>query len=104
MRANVPASAGAQIVPVLVTPVTTAKEGAIPHLESVALWPLEEFRQWARGALATIRDLRRTFSESGDPIWLAQAAEAFERQGLDASSLVARLAVRSAAKGLTLVN
>jgi hypothetical protein len=101
MRSKVPAAEKAQILSVLVTPVTSAKEGAMPHLESVALWPLAEFRSWAKEALSTIRELRRTFSEPGDLIWRAQAAELFELHGLDAVSLFARLQARPAAKHLT---
>jgi hypothetical protein len=86
---------------VLVTPVTSAKEGAMPHLENVALWPLAEFREWATEALSTVRELRRTFSEPVDLVWRAQAAELFELRGLDAVSLFARLQARPAAKDLT---
>lgn len=103
MRANVPASEGAQILPVLVTPVTKAKEGAAPHLHDVALWPLPEFREWAKGALAVIRDLRRSFSEPGDLVWRARAAEGLEAGGVDVPSLHARLRARPAAKGLIIV-
>ncbi|MBV1800710.1 hypothetical protein [Siccirubricoccus sp. G192] len=103
MQANVPACQGAQILPVLVTPVTKAKEGAAPHLNSVALWPLQEFREWAKGSLATIRELRRTFSEPGDLVWRARAAEMLEAEGLDAPGLHARLRTRPAAEGLKTV-
>lgn len=101
MRSKVPAAEKAKILSVLVTPVTSAKEGAMPHLESVALWPLAEFREWATEALSTVRELRRTFSEPVDLIWRAQAAELFELRGLDAVSLFARLQARPAAKDLT---
>ena len=78
--------------------------GAMPHLESVALWPLAEFREWAKNALAVVRDVRRNFSEPGDLIWRAEAAQAFELHGLDATGLFARLQARSAARDLTPVN
>jgi hypothetical protein len=68
MRSNVEAAAGAEILPVLVTPATSAKEGAIPHLGSVALWPLDEFRAWAQAALAVVREVRKTFVEP-DLVW-----------------------------------
>lgn len=104
MRANVEASSKANILPVLVTPVTKADAGAIPHLDDVALWPLEEFRSWAENALATVREVRRTFPEPGDLVWRTAAAEAFEQNGLDASGLFATLRSRLAAKHLTPAN
>ena len=104
MRASVEATSEANILPVLVTPVTKADTGAIPHLDDVALWPLEEFRSWAENALATVREVRKTFPEPGDLAWRAAAAEVFEQNGLDASGLFATLRSRPAAKHLTLTN
>jgi hypothetical protein len=100
MRANVELAADVQIVPVLVTPVTTAKEGAMPHLNEVALWSIDNFREWAERAVACVRELRKTFSEPGDLVWRAATLERFEAEGLDAPSLVARLSARKAAKYL----
>ena len=88
------------ILPVLITPVSTATEGAMPHLKEVALWPLKEFRLWAGEALQTLRELRRTFSEPGDLVWRAQAAESFELNGLDATSLFNKLKSNPASKQL----
>ncbi|MHB8252145.1 MAG: DEAD/DEAH box helicase [Acidiferrobacter sp.] len=101
MRANVEAAANADITPVLVTPVSTVREGAVPHLGGVALWPLNEFQKWAENALTTLRELRKTFTEPGDLVWRAAAAELFEQRGLDAPSLVAMLKARPAAQYLT---
>jgi hypothetical protein len=78
---------GATILPVLVTPVTKAKSGAVPHLHTVSLWPIEEFRHWAGLALRTLRELRRTFGQPGDLVWRADAAERFEEAGLGADQL-----------------
>jgi hypothetical protein len=100
MRLNVPAVKDSQILPVLVTPVTKASQGAIPQLNGVALWSLSEFRGWAKDALITIRELRRNFTEPGDLVWRAHASEAFEREGLDAPGLFHRLQAKSAATGL----
>lgn len=91
MREHVEAVADGDILSVLVTPVTKAKEGAIPHLRSVALWPLAEFREWATRALLTIRELRRTFPEPGDLAWRAEAIAAFKLHELDARALFTRL-------------
>lgn len=100
MRAKVAASERAEILPVLVTPVTKVKEGAIPHLDGVALWPLDDFLAWARNAIAVVRKLRQTFVEPGDLSWRAEAVEAFEQNGLDAPGLVAMLHSRPAADHL----
>ena len=103
IRANVEAASGATILSVLVTPVSTAREGAMPHLRDVALWSLDEFREWAETALTVLRELRKTFAEPGDLVWRAAAAETFEQHGLDAPSLVAKLKARPATNYLTAV-
>ena len=91
MLENVEASVNTNILPVLVTPVKKVKQGAVPHLRDVALWPLDEFRDWACEAIAVIRNLRTTFAEPGDLTWRAMAAEVFKQRGLDAPSLRTRL-------------
>lgn len=103
IRSNLEPPENAEIVPVLVTPATNAKESAIPYLESVALWPLAEFREWAKEAVATIRELRRTFSEPGDLAWRAQAEDALRARVIDAPSLVRRLSLKSAKNELVAV-
>lgn len=103
MRSHVKAAAAADITPVLVSPVSTVKEGALPHLGGVALWPLDEFRKWSETALTVLRELRKTFAEPGDLAWRAAAAELFEQRGLDAPSIVARLKAHPAGKHLTSV-
>ena len=91
MRKNVQASAQADILSVLVTPVKRVKQGAVAHLEDVALWPLDEFRDWAARAISAVRELRRTFVEPGNLAWRETAEDAFKRGGFDAPSLRARL-------------
>lgn len=91
IREHVPLPENAKIMPVLVTPVTKAKSGAIPHLRTVALWQIEEFRQWSAAALRTLRDLRRTFGQAGDLAWRAEAARHFENEGLSADKILDRL-------------
>ena len=96
MRANVEASGGTNVLPVLVTPVTKVRRNAAAHLRGVALWPLDEFRRWARDAVSVVREVRRTFVEPGNLVWRASAAETFEQGGLDAMGLHATLRSRSA--------
>ncbi len=101
MREHVPASAGAQIQPVLVTPAKKAKDGAMPHLARVSHWDLDDFRRWADQVLVTVRDLRRDFHEPGDLAWRAQAAQALSDSRADAPGLFAWLAARPAREHLT---
>jgi hypothetical protein len=70
----------------------------------VALWSLDEFKVWAKNALAIVREIRRTFSEQGDLVWRAQAAEAFENACLDAVSLFNKLKGCRASENLDQVN
>ena len=81
IREHLPDANGGTINAVLVTPATKAADGAIPHLRRVAYWRLEEFRDWANGAINTIRELRSTFTEPGDLAWRAEASTKLEEWG-----------------------
>ncbi|MGO7088122.1 DEAD/DEAH box helicase [Rhizobium leguminosarum] len=87
IRDHVALPENATIMPVLVTPVTKAKSGAIPHLHTVSYWEIESYRTWAGQALRTLRDLRRTFGQPGDLVWRANAAERFEQAGMGADQI-----------------
>jgi hypothetical protein len=99
LRAHCEISESTEIMSILITPVSKAREAAMPHLESVALWPLEEFRKWAVNALSALREVRISFVEPGDLSWRAHAAEVFSKNQLDAESL-AKLFKQSKAKTL----
>ncbi len=101
LREHVPATADAEVFPVLVTPATKAKSGATPHLNRVWYWGLDEFRDWAEEALVAVRELRRSFVESGDLEWRAKAAEALISVRADAPGLTAWLSKRPARKHLS---
>lgn len=96
LREHVPGAAGASILPILVTPAKKAKQGAVPHLGRVSYWSLDDFRDWAEGALVVVRELRRSFVEPGDLVWRAQAAEALASIRADAPGLAAWLSKRPA--------
>ena len=96
IRDHVALPENATILPVLVTPVTKAKSGALPHLHTVSLWEIDEFRAWARQALRTLRDVRRTFGQAGDLMWRADAAERFEQAGMGADQIFDWLKARVA--------
>jgi hypothetical protein len=103
MRVHVPAAANAEIVPVLVTPVTQASSGTVPQLPKIALWSVREFQQWATKALEVIRMLRTKLGQSGDIAWRAEAMQIFEQNGIDAPSLFAKMKANTADKGLKIV-
>ena len=48
MKDNVSKVVDLEITSILISPVDKAGKGALPHLKAVYLWPLEEFKQWAR--------------------------------------------------------
>ncbi len=91
MRVNVPAAQGANVISVLVTPATRMSSGALPSLQGVSLWKLEDFLSWARESMSALRELRKTFVEPGDLVWRIKAAEVFELKRIDAPSLHAWL-------------
>ena len=101
MRANVTASEQARILPVLVTPVKKVHSKAVAHLGGVALWSVDDFKKWAQTALATLRELRKTFVEPGDLGWREKAAELFQGNNLSARPLFEKLKSTPAAKRLT---
>lgn len=98
VRANLPVKSTANILAVLITPVSFADIDAIPHLNEVYVWHLEDFRNWVYEALTVIRELRRTFPGSGDLNWRKSAAEKYVEHGLDPSSILRILKTKPAAK------
>ena len=92
---------GVAMVPVLVTPCTSASSGAKPHLKKVLLWPLDDFRQWATRAIAVLRDLKATMPPEGDLAWRAIACSKIEAEGLTVAAIEAGLG--DAASRLTIV-
>lgn len=98
VRQNVELPDGIRIVPVLVTPVTTMRSGAAPHLNEVLLWPLNEFRAWAAQALGVLRELRHTFTGAGNLAWRAEAAARIDAAGMTAAALHLRLAPKVASR------
>ena len=90
-RQHLPLAKSAEIVPILVTPVQLAEPEALTHLGSVYLWNLEEFRRWSERTLSMVRELRRTFTGSGDLGWRENAIERYRYYGVDPESLITML-------------
>ncbi len=101
VRQNLPVAKNAMILPVLVTPVSRADIDALPHLNDVSLWRIDDFRKWADVALTVIRELRKTFSGPGDLVWRADAASAYVKNNLDPNGLLALLKAQSASELLS---
>jgi hypothetical protein len=81
----------ARVVPVLVTPVSSAEDEAAIHLKEVAVWTIDGFRAWAVNAVHTVRELRMTYPGPGDMFWRRDAMAAYQRAGIDPASLLERL-------------
>ena len=103
MEDNIPESHGLEMIPVLVTPVSKAMDGARPHLKEVYLWTLSDFRKWAQKALTVVRSLRSTLNPPCDLAWRAEASEALEANGLSAIQIADMLKARPASEHLTIV-
>jgi hypothetical protein len=82
VRAKGIAGADCHVRNVLVTPVQKADHAAKAHLQDFYVWPIDDFRSWARDALTKIRELRRNFTDRADLAWRAEAAAALEDAGL----------------------
>lgn len=98
---EMPVLQAAEIVPVLVTPVKKADKDALPHLVNVALWPLEDFREWGTQALQMIRQLRVVYPGEGDLEWRAMAAAKYDEFGLSPAKFAKTLRTRQAATTLS---
>jgi len=91
MRDNIPEASDLDIIPILISPVSKAEKGALPHLKTVYLWPLEEFQTWAENALSIIRSLRSTLAGPGDIVWRAEAYSILSANDLSMNIILERL-------------
>jgi hypothetical protein len=91
IRENLPLRSDASILDVMITPVTKVKSGAVPHVKTLLVWPLKEFREWAINALRTIREIRKSFPGPGDIAWRAVALDAYATASIDPARLEAKL-------------
>ncbi len=98
VKENLPLDKKAEIVTVLVSPVSVADPAALPHLENVCFWDIDEYRAWSKKAVSVIRELRKTFSGSGDSGWRDNALKAYQSNTMDPVSLVKMLKANSAAE------
>jgi hypothetical protein len=92
VRENLSLRKDAQVFPVLISPIASVSRDALPHLKDVFLWNIDDFRSWARNALATVRELRRSFSASGDLVWRADAIRLLQEAKVAPKQLLELLA------------
>lgn len=100
IKENLPINDDMKILPVLVSPVSKASSGAIPHLGGFYYWELNEFVKWAENALAVIRQIRKSFNEPGDLVWRAEAKSALIQATIDVASIKSFVEDNSAKKYL----
>lgn len=89
-----------KVLPVLITPARKAREGAIPSLQEVYYWKLEDFLSWSKIVLEKVRELRRTFTEIGDPQWRTEAIEELKNIKADVYGLFLCLSQKVASRHL----
>ena len=77
----------AEIISVLLSPVTKMKSGCVPHLKNVSYFELSHFKNWAEEIFSLIQNIRISFSEPGDLVWREKAYEALVDAKLDVYSI-----------------
>lgn len=92
-------SDNAEIIVVIVTNADASSKDCQTHLNGVAVWPLDEFRDWAKAVLKTIRGLRARLSGLGDLAWRAEALAVLEEISATPSSLKRALAEMTVGEG-----
>ncbi len=97
IKANLSGVEDCAISPILITPCTTAKSGAEPHLEDVGYWRLSSFRSWAVHATNVLRELKGSFPGEGDLLWRDEAVQRLVDGGLTMESIIADRPAASAA-------
>ncbi|WP_431302158.1 DEAD/DEAH box helicase [Sediminicoccus sp. BL-A-41-H5] len=98
-RANLQLAPDAMIIPVLISGAQSADTDAVPHLEGVSVWPLDDFRAWSERALAAFRHIRNIYpGNPGDLAWRAEARAALARENVDLDSILKKMKENSAAK------
>lgn len=77
IRENIEIYDNARIVPVLITAAQKVKPSAVPPLKDVFVWSREEFRDWARKAILTVKNLRSSFPGPANDQWRREAVDAY---------------------------
>ena len=88
VRHHLQLSSTAKIFAVLVTPAKKMDDSAAPHVSDVLAWSLDSFREWAKLAISTVREQRRTFPGAGDIEWRQAAMNGYKAANIDPTSLL----------------
>lgn len=91
LRVNLTLAESIEIIPVLITPCTTASKGAVPTLRKLRYWSRDNFCTWAKEALRTLRDIRRTFPGIGNLAWRTSAVARLKEANIAPQQLRAML-------------
>ncbi len=91
IESNVPGTKDMNIIPILVTPCTKMTKGAVPQLDNVRYWALNEFANWVVQSVPILRELKGTFPGEGDLIWRAEAQQRLEDEGLTLEKIIERI-------------
>jgi hypothetical protein len=91
IRENLLLDDDAEIVKVLVTPVTKTHDGALPHLKDVYIWTLNDFREWTTYVLGILREIRNTYSSEGDLFWRDSVKDLYVANRLSPNLLVEKI-------------
>ena len=92
---NVPEARDLEMTVALVTPCTSAGKGAKPALKKVRYWKLDEFRDWATGAVDVVRGLKAALPPGGDLFWRLNAADKLVSSGRTIEGIIDTLPVAS---------
>jgi hypothetical protein len=95
LKENVPEANDVEFTVALVTPCTSARNGAKPALKKVRYWPLEEFREWAQNAVDVVRGLKAVLPPNGDLFWRTEAADRLAANGLTLETILDALPLAS---------
>lgn len=79
------------IIPVLLTNADVGSKDCQLQLQGVAVWPLADFREWAKRSLQKIRFLRAKLKSRGDLVWRSEAISSLESISATPSTLRAKL-------------
>lgn len=91
LKENVAATKEMEIKPIIITPSTKVGKGAVPQLEGVRYWRLDQFTDWATKAIASVREIKGTFHQEGDLAWRAEASKLLESHNLTLKQIIESL-------------
>jgi len=77
---------------VMITPATSIHPEAATYADDVKYWQIDDFRKWAQGALAKVREFRNEYPGPGNLGWRAAVCKGLRDAKLDPASILAKVA------------